>query len=89
MFKWLKSIIIKKVAIKTIDKIGLREGQVETKKWYTSKSLWTAIIAGALGIAQAFGQATGHPIVIPSWVYEILASVGLYSLRVADKPIQK
>lgn len=67
--------------------LELKEGIVEPKKWYQSKTIWTAVITGVLGIAQAAGQATGHPVTIPPYVYEVLAGLGLYSLRTGDKPI--
>lgn len=61
---------------------------MEGKRWYQSKSVWVAIVAAVLGAVQPISTAAGHPIVIPSWVYEVLAGFGLYSLRTGDKPIQ-
>ena len=55
---------------------------METKKWYKSKTVWVAIIAGVLGVSQALG------FVIPEYVYAILGSLGLYSLRVGTTKIQ-
>lgn len=53
------------------------------KKWYQSKTILTAIVAGVLGVVQAFGVA------IPVWVYTVLASFGLYALRAGvDNPIK-
>lgn len=81
--------LIAKIAGRAIaKKLNLKEGQVDTKKWYESKTIWTAVVAAALGIIQAVGQTTGHTIVIPNWVYDVLGAVGLYSLRTGDKPIQ-
>ena len=62
---------------------------VETKKWYLSKSIWTAIIGSVLGAVQPISSAFGHPIVIPSWVFELLAGMGLYSLRTANTTLVK
>jgi hypothetical protein len=69
---------------KMADEIGL---QTETKEWWKSKTIWTAVVTALLGVAQAVGQQTGHPLQIPSYVYEVLAGLGLYSLRTGDKPI--
>ena len=87
MFAWVQKIAAGIAGKKIKETINLKEGTVETKKWYTSKTIWTAIVAAVLGILSAVGQATGHPVTIPSWVYDILAAIGVYSLRTADKPI--
>lgn len=69
------------------DKLGLQENnKMETKSWYQSKTLWTAIIGGLLGIYGAI--STVHPLPpIPQWVLTLLASMGLYGLRTADTKI--
>ena len=55
---------------------------MDTKKWYQSKAVLTAIVAGVLGVLSAIGIA------IPEFVYTILAAFGLYALRVGEKPIK-
>lgn len=83
-----EGLIARFIGHKISNKIDLQEGIVETKKWYQSKSIWVAVVAAVLSITQAVGNAIGHPIVIPSWVYEFLGAMGLYSLRTGvDKPI--
>ena len=47
------------------------------KPWYKSKTIWTAIVAGIIGVAQAFG------VTIPVWVFSVLAALGLYAVRSA------
>lgn len=47
------------------------------KPWYKSKTIWTAIVAAGIGVAQAFG------VMIPVWVFSILGALGLYSVRAA------
>lgn len=73
-------------------KIGLKEinmaDPVESKKWFLSKTIWTAIIAAVLGAVTGISTALGHPIVFPNFILEILAGFGLYSLRVGDKEIK-
>ena len=60
-----------------------------TKSKWQSKTVWTAIIAALLGAVQPISTALGHPIVIPTWVYEVLAGFGLYALRDGqNKPLQ-
>ena len=68
---------------KELDKIW--EGnEMETKEWYRSKTVWTAIVAAILGAVQPVSAALGHPIAIPAYVYEVLAGFGLYSLRASQ-----
>ncbi len=83
MFDWYYKLIGKQIA----NKIGLEEKSMPTKKWYQSKAIWTAIVTGLLGAAQGAGEALGHPIIIHPWVIQILIGMGIYSLRVGDKPI--
>ena len=59
-----------------------KELQMESKKWYLSKTIWTAIIAGVIGVLEAFG------ISIPPQIITILVAFGLYSLRVATTGIK-
>lgn len=48
------------------------------KEWYTSKTMWSAIIIAGMSIFTAYtGQA------IPEYVFLILGSVGLVGLRQA------
>lgn len=49
------------------------------KDWWKSKSVWTAIVMGILGVASAIEYT------VPTWVFEILAGFGLYSIRAAIK----
>ena len=60
----------------------------ESKPWFKSKTVLTALIGVILGAIQPVSSAVGHPIVVPAWVYEVLGAFGLYALRVGDKPIQ-
>lgn len=71
----------------TIPKDQIPVVVVPAKAWYQSKTIWTAIITAVLGSVEPVSKAIGHPIVVPVYVFEFLASVGLYSLRTGDKPI--
>lgn len=51
------------------------------KPWYKSKAIWVAVIAGVIGVVQAFG------VPIPECVYVILGAFGLYSLRKAKTEV--
>ena len=48
---------------------------MQNKKWYKSKTIWTAIVVCVASIAGEFG------IEIPQAVYGVLAALGLYGVR--------
>lgn len=52
-----------------------------TIPFWKSKSVYVAILGAILGAIAPVSAAAGHPIVVPNWVYEILASYGVYCLR--------
>ena len=59
---------------------------METKPWYQSKTIWTAVIGALVGIYGAISSV--HPLpAIPEWLLTLLASAGLYGLRTADTKI--
>jgi len=68
-------------------KLNLQEdSKMETKPWYQSKTMWTAVVSGLVGVYQAV--STIHPLPpIPPFVYTLLAALGLYGLRTADTKI--
>jgi hypothetical protein len=45
------------------------------KKFYQSKTVWTAIVTGLVSVLIAMGFA------IPTEVYGVLGALGLYSVR--------
>lgn len=60
----------------------------ETKPWYLSKTLWSAILAIALTVYNALAPVQHWP-EIPEQVYALLAAFGLYGLRTANTTIGK
>lgn len=63
---------------------------MDGKQWYASKTMWTAILGVVLGGIQPISTAVGHPIVVPTWVYEVLGAIGLGALRMGvGAPIEK
>jgi len=65
------------------------ETPVDQKKWYQSKTLWTAVVTAILGAVQPVSASLGHPVEVPMWVYSFLGAFGLYGLRTGDKTISK
>ena len=59
---------------------------METKKWYASKTLWTAIITVLVTAYNGVAPGQDWP-AIPEAVYALLGAFGLYSLRVANTTI--
>jgi len=45
------------------------------KKWFKSKTIWVAVVAGVLGILEAVGVS------IPPEAYKVLVALGLYTVR--------
>lgn len=60
---------------------------METKSWFKSKAVWSAVLMALVGAVQPVSASLGHPIVIPAWVTEVLAGLGIYGIRTGDKPI--
>ena len=82
MFKFIAKIAGKFAS----KKIGLMEGNLETKKWYLSKGVWTGIVTGLLGIYATVQPAAGLP-AIPEWLFAFLGGLGIYSRVVADTKV--
>lgn len=58
-------------------KIMTETGQMDA----TSKAKLTAVIGVILAAIPPVSAAWGHPIVIPDYVYKILAAAGLWAVR--------
>lgn len=69
-------------------KIGLtEESKMDgTKKWFLSKSVWTGIVTGLLGIYSVIAPNVGGP-AIPEWVFALLGGLGVYTRVNATKTI--
>jgi hypothetical protein len=50
---------------------------IADKAWWKSKTVWTSIIAGVVGVAQAAGLIEA----VPEVVWTLLAAFGLYGVR--------
>ena len=50
---------------------------IADKAWYKSKTVWTSVIAGVVGVAQAAGLIEA----VPEVVWTLLAAFGLYGVR--------
>jgi hypothetical protein len=50
---------------------------IADKAWYKSKTVWTSVIAGAVGVLQAAGVVEA----VPDVVWQLLAAFGLYGVR--------
>jgi|TARA_R100000789_G_C2922542_1_gene126787 hypothetical protein len=50
---------------------------IADKAWYKSKTVWTSVIAGVVGVAQAAGVIEA----VPEVVWTLLAAFGLYGVR--------
>jgi len=50
---------------------------IADKQWWKSKTVWTSVVAGVVGVLQAAGVVEA----VPEVVWTVLASFGLYSVR--------
>jgi hypothetical protein len=50
---------------------------IADKAWWKSKTVWTSVIAGVVGVAQAAGVIDQ----VPELVWQLLAAFGLYGVR--------
>ncbi len=50
---------------------------IADKAWYKSKTVWTSVIAGVVGVLQAVGVVEA----VPEVVWTLLAAFGLYGVR--------
>lgn len=85
---WIPDWILRIAGRKIADKIGLEEKMDSTKPWYQSKTIWTSIVSGIVGIyitLQTGGQVHLPP--IPGWVLTILGAIGVYTRSTATDKI--
>lgn len=76
----IKKFLMRIVGKKVIDAAGGPE------KWEMSKTKLTAIVAVVIVAVEKLGPAFGHPIVIPQTVYDLLAAIGLWTLKDGQRP---
>ncbi len=50
---------------------------IADKAWWKSKTIWTSVVAGVVGVAQAAGVIDQ----VPELVWHLLAAFGLYGVR--------
>ena len=50
---------------------------IADKAWWKSKTVWTSIVAGGVGVLQAAGLIEA----VPEVVWTLLAAFGLYGVR--------
>ena len=50
---------------------------IADKAWWKSKTIWTSVVAGAVGVLQAAGVIEA----VPEVVWTLLAAFGLYGVR--------
>ncbi len=56
------------------------------KPFWRSKTFWSILIAGLIGLWNALVPETGLP-PVPDWIITVLAALGLYGRAVAQGPL--
>ena len=70
------------------EKLNLEGGPMdETKKWYLSKTIWSSVISGIIGIYLSLVSGGVHLPAIPGWISTVLGAVGVYGRVTADTKI--
>lgn len=83
MFKTLIAKLAGKFIAKKLD---LQEGNMDSKKWWQSKGIWTGVVTVLLAAyAAASAQFKLPP--IPDWIFAILGAIGVYSRATATTKI--
>lgn len=86
----IKEFLAKMIGRRIINDLKLEEGTaLETKKWYTSKAVWSAILMVIIGGITPISQAFGHPVEVPAWIINVLTGLGIYGIRTGDASISK
>lgn len=88
--------IAAKIAAKKIEKVlDLQEGTaMETKKWWKSKSIWTGVVTVLIAAYEtsqkSLAPQLGYELPeIPSFLYMVLGSMGIYTRAVASTKVVK
>lgn len=85
---WIPDFVLKIFGRKIATSLKLEEGTMDgTKKWYTSKNLWSCVISGLLGTYLALIQQGVHLPEIPAWILTLLGAVGVYSRATATEKL--
>jgi hypothetical protein len=87
---WIKRKLLELMAKKAGKKLFPEggEAQVETKKWFQSKTIIAAIVAGLIVIYNGIAPGLGWPFPIPEWIIAILSGIGIYGRVAADTTIK-
>lgn len=74
-------------------RLNLKEGQMDSKKWFESKTVWANVVTVLFGI-YALVQTNLAPQfnwtlpAIPGWLISFLGAIGVYGRVTADKSIE-
>lgn len=68
--------------------VGPGAGRCKVKRWYLSKTVWAALITGAIGTYIEVDRALGGSLPdVPGVVLVVLSALGLYGRTKANAPI--
>lgn len=82
----LPDFVWKFIGRKIASESGLTEGNMETKKWYQSKNVWTGVVTALMGLYLSLAPQFNWPNV-PEWVFTLLGAIGVYTRINATKTI--
>lgn len=84
---WVPDWLLKLAGRKVADKLELQEdSKMESKPWWKSQTIWSAVVAGVIGVYNTVAPLKGLP-PVPEWVYTLLGAIGIHGRVTADAKI--
>lgn len=88
---WIPDFVVKMFGRTAAAKLNLQEGNMPTKPWYTSKTIWSDIVTVLLSILGLVDKYVtgGHIVSSPfySMALTFLGAMGIYSRSTATTTI--
>lgn len=84
MPKWIKNLIAKIIGKRLKKEVDKME---DSKKWYTSKTIWAGIVAILIAAYNTGSSSFGWP-PVPDWVFTLLGAIGIYGRKTAETTIK-
>lgn len=87
----IKNFIAKMIGKKIAKDLKLEEGNMEKKKWWQSKTIWSdvlTVVSGIYAVLTPVLAAHGHTLPeVPGWLIALLGGVGIHGRVTADSKI--
>lgn len=90
----MRDFILRLIAKRISKKLQLKEGTVDKKEWWKSKTIISDIVTILIGLYASIGATLGQSMgwnlpPIPEWLFVILGALGIYGRTSATTTIGK